>query len=131
MGGRHSGPRSDVIFLSIDVAPPGGALISVAPGIYREALTIGKPHIVLRSPYEDAARTVVVAPADPDSSPTVTVTANDFLAENLTIGSGSGKADPKLPGASRPVVLSVSGKRDVFRNVRVLGKTVYARRGAD
>jgi polygalacturonase len=111
---------------AIDVAPASGALISIAPGIYREALTIGKSHIVLRSPYKDPARTVIVAPAT--SSAAVTVTGNDFLAENLTFERDPGKAGPQLPRASRPVVLSVSGERDVFRNVRVLGKTVHARR---
>ena len=46
---------------AIDVAPSGGAVISVAPGTYHEVLTIKKPNIVLRSPYQDASRTVVVA----------------------------------------------------------------------
>jgi len=115
---------------AIDVAPATGALISVAPGTYREALTIDKPHIVLRSPYEDAAKTVVLGPGDASSTATVTVTADDFLAENLTFESGSGQPHSKAPRASHAVALSVSGERDVFRNVRVLGKTVHAGRAA-
>lgn len=104
---------------AIDVAPATGAVISVAPGTYRETLTIRKPHIVLRSPYEDSARTVVVAPGDSST----TVSANDFLAENLTFATDSGQAH-----ASPAVALRVTGHRDVFKNVRVLGRTVYARR---
>jgi polygalacturonase len=107
---------------AIDVAPATGALISVAPGVYHETLTISKPHIVLRSPYRDSARTLVVAPADAVSSATVTVSANDFLAENLTFQSDSGRH------SSQSVALEVSGKHDVFRNVRVLGKTVHGSR---
>jgi polygalacturonase len=110
---------------AIEVAPATGALISVAPGIYHEALTIAKPHIVLRSPYTDAARTVVVAPENADSSPTVTVTANDFLAENLTFESGSGQS-AKPERSPQPVALRVSGSHDVFSNVRLLGRTVHA-----
>lgn len=112
---------------AIDVAPATGALISVAPGIYHEALTIAKPHIVLRSPYTDAARTVIVAPGDAGAS-TVTVTANDFLSENLTFESDSGQAHTPPPGASQAVALRVTGHHDIFRNVRVLGKAIHAER---
>lgn len=105
---------------AIDVAPVTGAVISVAPGIYREALTIGKPHIVLRSAYTDAARTIVVSPKD--AAATVEVSANDFRAENLTFATASGQAASS--GASAAVALKVTGHRDVFKNVRVLGRTV-------
>jgi len=110
---------------AIDVAPASGALISVAPGVYQEALTIGKPHIVLQSPYKETGKTVIAAPGGAGSAPAVTVTANDFLAENLTFRSDAGQA-PKAAGTSGSVALRVSGAHDVFRNVRVLGKTVYA-----
>jgi polygalacturonase len=108
---------------AIDVAPATGAVISVAPGTYRETLTIGKPHILLRSPYKDAGKTIVVAPAGSVTSPTVTVTADDVRIENRTFDSSSGQAHAKVGGA-QSVALSVSGERDVFKNLRVLGKTV-------
>lgn len=111
---------------AIDVAPTTGALISVAPGVYREALTVTKPHIVLRSPYSDPARTVVVAPAD--SSATVDVSADDFRAQNLTFRSDSGQVNAQGRRAEQGVALKVSGHHDVFRNVRVLGKTVRSGR---
>ena len=51
----------DSIQRAIDVAPAsGGALILVAPGTYREVLTIDKPKIQLRSANPDASKTVAV-----------------------------------------------------------------------
>ena len=111
---------------AIDVAPASGALISIAPGTYHERLTIAKSHIVLRSPYEDPARTVIAAPDEAPTPATVTVTGKDFVAENLTFAGSSGQPHSEAPAASRPVTLSVGGKHDVFRNVKVLGKTVRA-----
>src|SRR6185312_619908 len=108
---------------AIDVAPASGAVISVAPGTYRETLEIDKAHIVLRSPYEDAGKTAVVPPGDSASSPTVTVSADDVRVENMTFQSGSGQAQA-TPAGSQPVAVRVTGERDIFRNVRVLGKTV-------
>lgn len=114
---------------AIDVAPTTGAVISVAPGIYRETLTIAKPHIVLRSAYTDAARTLVVPPKD--ASATVSVSANDFLAENLTFATASGEAHTASSGASEAIALKVTGRRDVFKNVRVLGRTVSVGGGSN
>jgi len=125
---------------AIDVAPASGAVISVAPGTYHETLTIRKPHIVLRSPYEDSARTLIVAPGD--SSATVTVSADDFLAENLTFATATAQAHAGARGASstaapspvaalsRAMALRVTGHHDVFRNVRLLGRSVIAGRPA-
>jgi polygalacturonase len=114
---------------ALDVAPATGAVISVAPGTYRERLTVRKPHIVLRSPYRNPARTVVVPPAgSPAAAATVTVSASDFLAENLTFAGASGSQPAPLSRAARAVALRVSGAHDVFRNVRILGQTRYAGR---
>ena len=110
---------------AIDVAPASGALISVAPGIYHEALTIAKPNIVLRSPYSDASKTLVIAPAGPTSAATVSVSADDIRIRNMTFESGSGQA--RAPGA-HGIALKVSGNRDVFENVQVLGDAVCAHR---
>jgi len=114
---------------AIDVAPATGALISIAPGVYHEALTITKPHLVLRSPYTDPGKTIIVAPADTASSATVAVSANDFLAENLTFEGDSGRHEQST-GSPQPVALRVSGEHDVFKNVRVLGKAIYAGRAS-
>ena len=77
---------------AIDVAPAEGAVISVAPGTYREHLVITKPNIRIRSPYPDARRTVI--------APSVEVRAPGFRLENVTVGtpvpaaSGAASADP-------------------------------------
>jgi pectin methylesterase-like acyl-CoA thioesterase len=118
---------------AIDVAPATGAVISVAPGTYRERLRITKPGIHLRSPYDDASRTVVVFDASAGTaggtlkSATVEVQASDFLAENLTFANDRNATHPQLPQGSQAVALKVIGDRAVFRNVRVLGNqdTLY------
>ena len=63
---------------AIDVAPPEGAVISVAPGTYRESLVVTKPNIRIRSPYADASRTVI--------APSIDVRAPGFQLENVTVG---------------------------------------------
>jgi len=118
---------------AIDVAPPTGAVISVAPGTYRERLRITKPGVHLRSPYDDPTRTVVVFDASAGTaggtlkSATVDVQASDFLAENLTFANDWNATHPQLPQGSQAVALKVTGDRAVFRNVRVLGNqdTLY------
>jgi polygalacturonase len=112
---------------AIDVAPATGAVISVAPGTYRERLRITKPGMRLRSPYDDPSRTVVVFDASAGTvggtlkSATVEVQASDFLAENLTFANDWNTTHPQLPQGSQAVALKVTGDRAVFRNVRVLG----------
>jgi polygalacturonase len=119
---------------AIDVAPAGGAVISVAPGTYHEVLTINKPHMVLRGPYEDAAKTVVVAGKSSGTaggtlnSATVNVLADDFLAENISFVNDFNRTHPQLQQGSQAVALLVRGDRGIFENVRMLGNqdTLYA-----
>jgi polygalacturonase len=119
---------------AIDVAPSGGAVISVAPGTYHEVLTIRKANIVLRSPYEDASRTVVVADRSAGTaggtlqSATVNVLAPDFLAENLSFANDFNRTHPQSPQGSQAVALLVRADRGIFENVHVLGNqdTLYA-----
>jgi polygalacturonase len=112
---------------AIDVAPATGAVISVAPGTYREVLTINKPHLVLRSPYADASKTVVVAGKSSGTdggtlnSATVNVLADDFRAENVSFVNDFNRTHPQLYQGSQAVALLVRGDRAVFENVRVLG----------
>jgi polygalacturonase len=119
---------------AIDVAPAGGAVISVAPGTYREVLTIKKPNIVLQGPYEDATRTVVVADRSAGTagstlqSATVNVLADDFLAENISFVNDYNRTHEQLPQGSQAVALLVRADRAIFANVRILGNqdTLYA-----
>ncbi len=118
---------------AIDVAS-AGAVISVAPGTYHEVLTIKKPGIVLRGPYEDASKTVVVADKSSGTSggtlnsATVNVLADDFLAENISFVNDFNRTHPQLQQGSQAVALLVRGDRDMFENVRILGNqdTLYA-----
>ncbi len=105
----------------------------MAPGIYRERLTITKPGIRIRSPYPDASRTVVVFDASASTaggtlkSATVAVRASDFVAENITFANDWNATHPQLPQGSQAVALLVTGDRASFRNVRILGNqdTLY------
>jgi len=121
---------------AIDVAPADGAVISVAPGVYRETLKISKPHIHLRSPYTDPSKTVIVFDNSAGStgstfrSATVEVSGDDFLAENLTFSNDFNRTHPQRPQGSQALAINVTGDRAVFRNMRFLGNqdTVYAAR---
>ena len=119
---------------AIDVAPDSGAVISIAPGTYREVLTIDKPHIHLRSPYEDASKTVIVFDKSAGTSggtthsATVNVLGDDFIAENLTFQNDFNAHHPQVPVGSQALAMNVTGDRAVFRNMRFLGNqdTLYA-----
>lgn len=122
---------------AIDVAPVGGAVISVAPGAYHEVLTVNKPHIVLRGPYEDASKSVVVAGKSAGTSggtlnsATVNVLAADFVAQNISFVNDFNATHPQLPQGSQAVALLVRGDRAVFQNVHILGNqdTLYVGTG--
>jgi pectin methylesterase-like acyl-CoA thioesterase len=111
-----------------------GALVLVAPGTYREVLTIDKPNIRLRSANSDASKTVIVNDRSAGAnggtlhSATVNVTADNFFAENITFENDFNATHPQLPAGSQALALLVTGDRAVFHNVRLLGNqdTVYA-----
>ncbi|MGD0735007.1 MAG: pectinesterase family protein [Terracidiphilus sp.] len=119
---------------ALDAAPKTGALLLVAPGVYREVLTVDKPNIQIRSADSDASKTVVVNDRSAGAnggtlhSATVNVTADNFLAENITFENDFNHTHPQLPAGSQALALLVTGDRAVFRNVRLLGNqdTVYA-----
>ncbi len=119
---------------ALDAAPKDGALVLVAPGTYREVLTIDKPNIRLRSANSDASKTVVVNDRSAGAnggtlhSATVNVTADNFFAENITFENDFNATHPQLPAGSQALALRVIGDRAVFHNVRLLGNqdTVYA-----
>ncbi len=119
---------------AIDVAPDTGAVISIAPGTYREVLIIDKPHIHLRSRYPDASKTVIVFDKSAGTaggtthSATVNVTGDDFLAENLTFQNDFNARHEQVSQGSQALAVRVTGDRAIFRNVRFLGNqdTLYA-----
>lgn len=120
---------------AIDAAPAkGGALILVAPGTYREVLTIDKPNIELRGAGSDPGKTVVVDDRNAGEnggtlhSATVNITGENFLAENITFQNDFNATHPQLYKGSQALALLVTGDRAIFRNVHLLGNqdTVYA-----
>jgi pectin methylesterase-like acyl-CoA thioesterase len=119
---------------AIDAAPDIGAVISIAPGTYREVLTIDKPHMQLRSPDADAAKTEIVFDKSAGTaggtthSATVNVTGDDFLAENLTFRNDFNAHHQQVSQGSQALALRVTGDRAIFRNMRFLGNqdTLYA-----
>jgi polygalacturonase len=119
---------------ALDAASKDGALVLVAPGSYREVLTVDKPNIRLRSANTDASKTVVVNDRSAGQnggtlhSATVNVTADNFFAENITFENDFNATHPQLPAGSQALALLVTGDRAVFHNVRLLGNqdTVYA-----
>lgn len=119
---------------AIDAAPTGGALVLVAPGVYREVLDIDKSGITLRGSNPDASKTIVVMDKSAGDSggtsrsATVNVTADNFSAENITFQNNFNATHPQLSKGSQAVALRVTGDRAIFRNVRLLGNqdTLYA-----
>ena len=119
---------------ALDVAPSTGALVSVAPGTYREVLTIDKPNIRIRSSDPEASKTVVVNDRNAGEnggtlhSATVNVKADNFFAENITFENDFNRTHPQLPAGSQALAVLITGDRAIFHNVRLLGNqdTVYA-----
>lgn len=119
---------------AINAIPASGrATISVAPGTYREVLTIDKPGIQLRSANPDPSKTIIVNDRSAGAnggtlhSATVNVTADNFFAENITFENDFNRTHPQLPQGSQALALLVTGDRAVFHNVRVLANqdTLY------
>jgi len=114
---------------AIDVAP-AGATISIAPGIYRERLSVSKPNIHLRSANPDPRKTVIVFDANGGTlnSATVAVTGDGFTAENLTIANDFNATHEQTAQGSQALALMVTADRAVFRHMRFLGNqdTLYA-----
>lgn len=111
---------------AVDALPFSGGEIAIYSGIYREVVTIRKPHVHLYGLDSDPAKTVLVYNNGPlnggtFASATVFVEADDITIDHLTIENDLG---PK----GQAVALAALGDRGVFRNLRILGMqdTLYA-----
>jgi pectinesterase len=112
---------------AVDSATDAGLVIRIAPGIYREKLLIAKDKIELRGTgakpqdvvltYDDVAKNV----GGTFKSYSVSVTGDDFIAENLTIQNDWEKHNARLGEGSQAVALAITGDREVLRHVRLLG----------
>jgi pectinesterase len=116
--------------------PANPVIIRIKPGRYRELVYVQREKRFFRLVGEDAARTVITfdlhanlqghdgKPIGTFRTPTVTVDADDFTAENLTFENSAGPVGQAL-------AVRVDGDRAVFRNCRFLGwqDTVFLNRG--
>jgi pectin methylesterase-like acyl-CoA thioesterase len=119
---------------ALDAAPANGALILVAPGTYRELITVSKPNIRLRGAGTDPSQTVIVFDRAHSTvgttigSATVTVTADNFFAENITFQNDFNRTHTQEREGSQAVALATRGDRGIYTNVRLLANqdTVFA-----
>ncbi|MCU1237856.1 MAG: Pectinesterase [Candidatus Solibacter sp.] len=122
-------------FTTVGAALSSGAkVIRIKPGTYREVLDISRAGIQLRGTgarpqdvvltYDNSAGTA----GGTTKSASVTVSGDDFYAENLTIENSFSRTHPLTPEGSQAVALKITGDRAVFRKVRFLGfqDTLYA-----
>lgn len=119
---------------AVDAAPSTGAVIRLRPGTFHEKLFINKPHIQLRGTGADASKVILTyddsagTAGGTTKSASVTVSGDDFYAEDLTMENTFSRTRPLTHEGSQAVALRISGDRGVLRNVRFLGyqDTLYA-----
>jgi pectinesterase len=131
-------------FTSVQTAimsvPSGGrtnpVIIHLKPGIYKELIYVQREKRFFRLTGEDPATTVITynlsanltnldgRPLGTFHTPTATVDADDFTAENLTFENSAGAVGQAL-------AIRVDGDRAMFRNCHFLGwqDTVLLNRG--
>jgi pectin methylesterase-like acyl-CoA thioesterase len=130
-----SGAAYTSVQAAIDALPAGGGEIRIAPGTYREKLTIARPHVTLRGSGRDAAAVVLVYGDSAKSvggtvrSATLTGTGDDLRLFHLTVANDwhRNAANPR----SQAVALAVTGDRLVGDDIRLLGAqdTLFAGKG--
>lgn len=119
---------------AVDQAPTEGLIIRLAPGKYREKIHISKPNIRLigtgKQPqdvvlsWNDSAKSA----GGTGKSGSVSVDADGFEAENLTIENTWELEHTRTEEGSQAVALLMSSDRAVLDNVRLLAAqdTLYA-----
>lgn len=125
---------------AIDSAPNGSLRINIKPGTYRALIHVTANGIELHGLGHQPQDTVLVydnsaSTPGPDGrnlgtgrSGTITVSGDDFTAENLTIANDWETHHTRTQEGSQAVALHITGDRGVFRHVRLLGfqDTLYA-----
>ena len=122
---------------AVDRVPTEGGLVLVAPGVYRERVWVKGSHVTIASANKDATKTRIVfdlsagtqraANSPIPGMATVTVTGDDFTAENLTFENDFNRTHEQVSQGSQAQALNLGGDRNVLRNVRVPGNqdTLY------
>jgi pectin methylesterase-like acyl-CoA thioesterase len=123
------------VFKTVAEALASGADdIRIRPGTYKELLNITRAGVHLRglgARPEDVVLTYDLSAGTgggTTKSASVTVSGDDFRAENLTIENSFSRTRPLTQQGSQAVALKVMSDRAVFRRVRFLGyqDTLYA-----
>ncbi len=125
-------PAPGVIQAAVDALPATGGTIDLKPGVYREKVSITKPHVRLHGLGRSAGDVVIVWSdgavdvGGTSKTATVSLSGDDGGADNLTIQNDYWLKHPDRP--SQAVALSVTGDREVFDRIRLLGHqdTLYA-----
>lgn len=132
--GLNVGADFRTIQQAVDSAKDGGLTILIAPGVYKEKIAITEPNIVLVGlgqfpqdtviTFGDSAKTT----GSTFKSGTVTVTADGFEAENLSIINTWWDEHIAPTDASQAVALQLSSDRAVVDRVRLVSgqDTLYA-----
>jgi pectin methylesterase-like acyl-CoA thioesterase len=115
-------------FKTVSSALASGANdIRIKPGVYKELLVIDRPHVQLcglGSKPQDVVLSYDLSAGTSGGttkSASVTVSGDDFYAENLTIENTFSRTRPLAHEGSQAVALKVTADRAVFRRVRFLG----------
>ncbi|HJZ99574.1 MAG TPA: pectinesterase family protein, partial [Candidatus Solibacter sp.] len=115
-------------FTTIGAALDSGAtLIRINPGVYQEKLDIKRSGLQFRGlgakpqdvviTFDDSSATA----GGTTKSASVTVSGDDFYAENLTFENSYSRTRPLTQEGSQAVAVKITGDRAVFRRVRFLG----------
>jgi pectin methylesterase-like acyl-CoA thioesterase len=118
----------------VEALASGAEDLRIKPGTYKELLTIARPGVHLRGLGARPADVVLTydlsagTAGGTTKSASITISGDDFYAENLTIENSFTRTHPLTPEGSQAVALKVMGDRAVFRRVRFLGyqDTLYA-----
>lgn len=116
---------------AVEALPAEGGTIELAPGEYREKVTVAKPNVRLIGKGKTPADTVIVWSDGANTaggtfkSFTMNVSGDGFRAKNLTIQNDYHLKDPR---PSQAVALAITADRAVLEKVRLLGAqdTLYA-----
>jgi polygalacturonase len=119
---------------ALDVAPSTGARLNIAPGTYRETISVTKPNIELHGSNSDASKTLIIFDKSAGTSggtlhsATAEIRGDNFRAENLTFANDWNAAHTQVPVGSQALAVLVAADKAVFSNVRFLGNqdTLYA-----
>jgi polygalacturonase len=119
---------------ALNAAPADGATLLIAPGTYRETISVTKLNIELRGSDQDASRTMIVFDKSAGTSggtlhsATAEIRGDNFRAENLTIANDWNATHMQVPVGSQALAILITADKAIFDNVRFLGNqdTLYA-----